>query len=273
MRAGLGQRSSRLWALAALLLGVVAPAQAHDTWVMPTAFRVPAGQPISTLLSAGHGLTPLSAPRRRRLRVLQLVDSLGRHEPERWQRGGKTAQAHFLAAAPGLACLALSTSETLIEIEPETVDHYLSEVQPPAAIVAAWRRQHLRGEAWIERYAKDAKTYLRSGDDSTGWPALAQLGHVLELVPQSDPTRLEAGDTLRLVLHFKGQPAADMALRLFDSAGDERVVRTDAQGGAQFKLGAPGPHLVATTRIQVPASEGAPWTSRFATLGFGVGSA
>ncbi|MFM7506221.1 MAG: DUF4198 domain-containing protein [Rubrivivax sp.] len=273
MGAGLAHRASRLWALAALLLGVAGPAQAHDTWVMPTTFRVPAGQPISTLLSAGHGLTPLSAPRRRRLRVLQLVDSLGRREPDRWQRGGKTAQAHFSAAAPGVACLALSTLETLIDIEPDTVDKYLGEVQPPAAIVAAWQRQRARGEAWIERYGKDAKTYLRSGDDSTGWPALAQLGHALELVPQSDPTRLEPGDTLRLVLHFKGQPAADVALRLFNSAGDERVVRTGTQGGAQFKRGAPGPHLVATTLIQVPASAGAPWTSRFATLGFGVGSA
>ena len=37
-------------------------------------------------------------------------------------------------------------------------------------------------------------------------------------------------------------------------------------------VGAAGPHLVATTLIQQPATVGAPWTSRFATLGFGVGS-
>jgi uncharacterized GH25 family protein len=261
----------RLWALAALLLGLSAPAQAHDTWVMPVAFRVPAGQPISTLLSAGNGLTPLSAPRRRSFRVLQLIDSKGRSDPERWQRGDKSVQAHFPAAAPGVACLALSTNDNEITIEPDTVDAYLREVHAPAHVVEAWKRQRSRGEAWVERYGKDAKTYVRSGASSTGWPALAQLGHGLELVPQSDPTRLEPGDNLVLVLQFGGKPVADAALRLFSGTGDERVLRTDAQGRAQFKLATTGAHLVATTVIQQPAAPGAPWTSRFATLGFGVG--
>jgi hypothetical protein len=262
----------RFWALTALLLGLAAPAHAHDTWVMPANFRVPAGQPISTLLSAGNGLTPLSAPQRRNLRVLQLVHSAGRQEPERWQRSGKSAQAHFPAFAPGVGCLALSTNDNQIEIEPDTVDEYLREVQAPVPVLEAWKRQRVKGEAWVERYAKDAKTYLRSGTASTGWPALAQLGHRLEMVPQSDPTRLEAGDTLTVMLQFDGKPVPDIALRLFAGTAAERVVRTDAQGKAQFKLSASGPHLIATTVIQLPAAPGAPWTSRFATLGFGVGA-
>ena len=266
-------RQPGAWALAALLLGFSAPARAHDTWILPAAFRVPAGQPISTLLSAGHGLTPLRALRRKRLRALHLVDSHGRSEPERWQRGEASAQAHFAAAAPGVACLALGTRQTEIQIEPETVDEYLREVHAPASVVAAWQRQRSRGEAWVERCAKDAKTYLRSGPASTGWPALAQLGHALELVPQSDPTRLEPGHSLAMVLHWGGEPAAGVALRLFNSHGDEHFVRTDAQGLAHFQLGVPGPHLVATTVIQAPAAPGGAWTSRFATLGFGVGQA
>lgn len=262
----------RLWGLVALLLGLSAPAHAHDTWVMPTAFRLPAGQPVSTLLSAGNGLVPLSAPKRRNLRVLQLVHSGGRHEAERWQRSSKSAQAHFPAFATGVGCLALSTNDNQIEIEPDTVDEYLREVQAPVPILEAWKRQRAKGVAWVERYAKDAKTYLRSGTASTGWPALAQLGHQLEMVPQSDPTRLEAGDTLTVLLQFNGKPVPDAALRLFAGTAAEHVVRTDARGLAQFKLAATGPHLIATTVIQPPAAPGAPWTSRFATLGFGVGA-
>lgn len=241
---------------------------------MPATFRVPAGQPISTLLSAGNGLTPLSAPRRRSFRALHLIDSNGRVEPERWKRGDKSAQAHFPAAAPGVACLALSTNETEIKIEPATVDEYLHEVHASPQVLNAWKRQQARGEAWVERYAKDAKTYLRIGTDSkagAGWPALAQVGHKLELVPLNDPTRLEAGDSLLLVVHLDGKPLADVPLRLFSGTTALHVVRTDAQGRAQFQLKSAGPHLIATTVIQQPAAAGAPWTSRFATLGFGVG--
>jgi Domain of unknown function (DUF4198) len=140
-----------------------------------------------------------------------------------------------------------------------------------AACPSAWTRQRARGEPWRERYAKDAKSCLRLGSGDEGWPALASLGQRLELVPQRDPTRLVVGDELVLVLSFDGQPAPDVALRLISVGRPERVQRTDAQGQARFRLAAPGTYLVAATLLQRPVADGAPWTSRFATLGFSVG--
>jgi hypothetical protein len=266
----LGTRRGLHWAMAAWMLMLALPARAHDTWILPTRFQLQTGQPFSTLLSAGHGLTPLVAPRRRRMRSLLLVDSRGQSQPLHWQRGKGTARAQFAAPAPGVACLALGTAKTVIQIEPEGVDGYLREVQAPEFILQAWQRQRSMDQPWVERYTKDAKTYLRRGRTSAGWPALARLGQGLELVPLQDPTRLTPGCRFGLLLLMHGKAVPDVALRLHAGSGTEAVVRTDGAGCASFDLLATGTHLVATTVLQPPLAEHAPWTSRFATLGFAV---
>lgn len=253
------------------LLWVAGLAQAHDTWVLPQRFDPVPGEPLVVRLSSGEGLAPKVVPRQTTVDSLRLVQAGGRREPVQLDRGKTSVQARFEAPAPGLACLAASSDESEIRIEPRLVNLYLKEIHPPAGIMEAWKRQQARGEPWIERYAKDAKACLRIGPGDDGWPALANLGQRLELVPQRDPTRLVVGDELVLVLTLDGQPAPDVALRLIAEGRPERVQRTDAQGRARFRLAAPGTHLVAATVLRQPGADGAPWTSRFATLGFGVG--
>ncbi len=268
-RAGL--KALVLSPLACALAWAPTDASALETWIMPYSFRALPGQPVDTSLSDGNGLTPLSAPQRLSLRALQLVDTSGRFEPERWDRKHRLAQARFRAAAPGVACLVLSTDESEIRITPQAVDEYLAEIQAPAAVLQAWKQQKSRQQPWVEHYTKEAKTYLRSGNAQAGWPALAQIGQRLELVPQSDPTRLQAGDRLTLLLLMDGKPQGDTALRLFTGSQVDRTARTDAQGMARFRLDKAGPHLVSATLLQVPAPAEDHWTSHFATLGFGVG--
>jgi hypothetical protein len=260
-----------LWPLAWALAGASPDASALETWIMPYSFQASLGQPLATSLSDGNGLTPLSAPHRLGLRTLQLVDSSGRFEPERWDRRHRLALARFRAAAPGVACLVLSTDESEIRIAPEAVDDYLAEIQAPGAVLQAWGRQKARQQPWVERYTKEAKTYLRSGTTQAGWPDLAQIGHRLELVPQTDPTRLQAGRWVSLMLLHDGKPQGDTALRLFTGSSADQATRTDAQGLARFRLDKPGPHLVSATVLIAPAAAADPWTSHFATLGFGVG--
>jgi len=250
-----------LWAGAAL---------AHDTWVMPNRFVLPAGEHVAAVVSSGDGLKPIVAPTRRALRTLQLVDVAGRSDAKHWQRLDRQAQAEFEAPAPGLACLVLGMDETEISLDADTVALYLQEIQAPGHIVQAWKQQRANGRPWVERYAKDGKTYLRSGQSQAGWPALQRLGHRLEIVPQTDPTRLMVGDSLGLLLQMDGQAQPGIALRV--SAGDAslQVVRTDSQGRAQVRVTTGGQHLIATTVLKPPASATAAWTSRFATLGFAV---
>jgi hypothetical protein len=169
-----------------------------------------------------------------------------------------------------VSCMAVTTKDREIEIKPETVDAYLAEIRPNSEILQAWAGQRARGQVWKERYAKDAKTYLRTGAGDAGWPALAVLGQVLEIVPAQDPTKVKKGGKLDVVLQHNGKPLPDVALRIYAGKEPERVVRTDAQGRATFALAQTGPHLIATTMLNLPDKPGGLWTSRFATMGFGV---
>lgn len=288
-------RSGILVGLAALLLAWWPAARAHDTWVRPVPLRPLPAQPLKVEISAGHGLQPLSAPRLRRIGHLALAGVRRRPRARDWQRRGRRVVTLLGPPPCGVGCIAMRTRATLIEIDAAGVDGYLAEVQPPAPVMAAWLAQRARGEPWLERYAKDAKSYFRAGRGGASWRRLQRLGRpalpvhtapsghpaphsparcaspVLELLPLRDPTRLRPGSTLAVQLLHEGRPLADTALRLFDRQG-ERIVRTDAAGQATWRVRCRGHQLVATTVLRPPRAAGAPWTSRFATLACTVAS-
>ena len=243
---------------------------AHETSLMPISFTVPEGQAFTARLTAGDGLQPVAAPHRRNIVQLDVVDVQGPRRHLTWKQGAKLAEVTFPAPAAGVACLAYATRSIPLRMKPKLVDEYLAEIQPGSEILAIWKRQRASGKAWTEEYTKNAKTCLRVGEANAGWPQLAILGQVLELVPLQDPTRLRRGDHFDVVLQHDGQPLPDMALRLFSGDADEQVLRTDAQGQARFDLTQTGRHLIATTRLQPPVAPGKPWTSRWASLGFSV---
>ena len=163
-----------------LLLCAASAAQAHDTWVQPLPLRPLPAQPLVLELSAGHGLQPLSAPKKRRLRSLGLI---GRpRQPVAWVRLRNRVRVHFGLTAPGLSCAALSTRASLIEIPPAGVDAYLAEVQPAATVLQAWQAQCARAQPWRERYAKDAKAYFRTGAGGLPWKKVRAIGQTLEIV-------------------------------------------------------------------------------------------
>jgi uncharacterized GH25 family protein len=256
--------------VAACCIAGAASACAHDTWIMPITFNLPPGQPVAARMSAGDGLKTDAPPRRERLVSVELVDAVGRSTHTRWQAEDKHVDLAFPPPAAGVACMAVTTKDREIEIKPDVVDAYLAEIQPGAQVLQAWAGQRARGEPWKERYAKDAKTCIRTGSADAGWPRLQVLGQTLEIVPAQDPTRLRRGERLGVELRHNGKPLPDVALRLYAGQDAEKVVRTDAQGRASFELLRSGPHLIATTRLDLPDKPGGLWTSRFATMGFGV---
>jgi len=245
-------------------------ARAHDTWIMPTTFNLQPGQPVAARMSAGDGLKTDAPPRRDRLVSVELVDANRRSTHTHWQAEDKHVDLAFPPPAAGLACMAVTTQDREIEIKPDVVDAYLAEIHPGPQVLQAWAGQRARGEPWKERYAKDAKTCIRNGSADAGWPRLQVLGQTLEVVPAQDPTRLKRGQRLVVELRHNGKPLADVALRLYAGQDAERVVRTDAQGKATFELTRSGAHLIATTKLDLPHRPGGLWTSRFATMGFGV---
>ena len=102
-----------------------------------------------------------------------------------------------------------------------------------------------------------AKTLVRVGDDPAS-SAAVPIGHRLEILTASDPTRMGAGDVLGVEVRFDGSAHSGPLLAFHAGSGEEpyRTVETDAGGRAEIELVGDGPWmLVARAELPYPDPE------------------
>ena len=254
--------------LAILLLALPVFADAHDTWILPSRWSVPAGAPLVVdLTSAMNFPRPDSAahPDRlvdRKVRLGGVVSSLA------VSPGGTGAKALRLTATrqgAGLATLWITTRPRTLDLKPNEVEEYLREVGASETIGEQWRCSPDR--SWRETYVKVAKTFVRVGgtskDDSWG----EVVGASLELVPTSDPTRVTAGEELGFVVRVNGEPQGGVAVGAVGGTGaTSTLTRSDASGAVRFRLDQSGPWLFRATVIRPAQGRPGEWESVFTTV-------
>lgn len=87
----------------------------------------------------------------------------------------------------------------------------------------------------------------------------------MEIVPERDPTLVQPGEALSVVVLESGRPMAGLGLAATDGK-ERRFQRTDADGRATFRLDRPGRWLLAGTWLRKAEKPGAEWESDFTTL-------
>jgi uncharacterized GH25 family protein len=255
-----------------ILLGTVAgfllagSLYAHDTWILPNRPGVTPGQPVTFDLTSGMafpanevGVKP-DRLARASARLGEAVTDLGR------EVGGKKAlrlKAHF--PKPGIAAVWIESKPRALELKPAEVKEYLEEIGAWDPVGRKWESEG-KGR-WRESYTKHAKTYVRVGrpdrDDSWARP----VGMELELVPESDPTQLAAGEELKVRLLKNGQPAPDVPVGLLAAnAKSGTLSRTDSEGRVRLRFDRGGWWLVRVTVLEPSSKPDLDWESRFATL-------
>jgi uncharacterized GH25 family protein len=249
---------------AVVLLLCARPVWAHDTWLLPAHFRIePGGTLELALTSAMDFPNPETPVKPERLAEAKL------------RLGGTTSplesisQPRVLALRTrvpevGIAVAWVATRERSLELTAEQVTHYLEEVGATDTIGRQWERSGRK--PWRETYAKRAKSIVRVGEDADdSWKR--PVGLDLELLPESDPTRLSVGDTLRLRLLWRGEPLAGLAVgAVAGTPAKPALAHTDAEGRVSFVLSKAGPWLVRATRIVPSQARPGEWDSVFTTL-------
>ena len=188
-------------------------------------------------------------------------------------QAGAPVQAAGGAAEP-ISCWAQSVPYD-IEIAADKVALYFDEIKPPQATRDRWAALQARGLPWIERYVKHARIELSSPpQQSASAPAPAvPSGMGMDLLIQSGLQPLRSGDALVFQVLRDGAPLADFAVELrgvSTPAGQERWLRTDAQGRVQVNAPAPGRWLLRGTDLRSAEAKPDQWDSRFITLAFDV---
>jgi uncharacterized GH25 family protein len=125
----------------------------------------------------------------------------------------------------------------------------------------------------VERYTKFAKAVVEVGDGSSAAPTFRDaVGHALEILPLDDPTRIRAGEPLRLRVLFHSEPLAGVHVkggRATPADENPIAVTTDEQGECAVTATAPGRWYVrALHMVSLEEDPEVRWESYWATLTF-----
>ncbi len=241
-----------------------AAASAHDLWIVPQHGALSFAQGMDFPKSEGP-------PKVESFQALQVrlpsgkLKTLGCLVEDK-----RCPKLDMKPSAPGLYIAAAITTPKTIELDAAAFNSYLVSDGMPHIYLQRAEASALDRPA-KEHYQKWVKALLRTGE-GPGDPT-QPLGHVLEIVPLKDPTKLTDGQTLPVKVLFQGRPL-DGARLGWDHPGDgpepSGTARTNAQGRALIPIAQPGLMTLRLTHMTQPKRKAYEWSSYWTTLTFRV---
>ena len=253
-------------------LWLATAAQAHEFWMLPDRYSLPVQGEVNIALRVGENFVgdPVGFGR-------PMAESL------RWfNRGGEVVLTPQLpdnlnqdnvALAfdrPGAQLIVLDTKSFTITLTPDTFNAYLRE-EGLERVMAQRKAAGQDTQPGRERYRRHVKTLLSVGGQSDAGFGV-RAGQTLEIVPLTDPQRLQAGGSLALQVLFNGQPLSGALVKVWNQRGAQLNVlrtRTDAAGRSTTTLPWPGVWMASVVHM-VPATDnqGWDWDSHWGNLTF-----
>ena len=230
---------SMFFALAGL---VAAPVLAHDFWLQPLRFSLPAPGSVAMRIFVGHG----SARDRWGLSVDRVIlfRSIGPDgmidRKKTLTLGSPDIDAVVPLAKPGAYILAFQSSPSTSDLPFLRFNDYVAEegLTPIAANRKANRTERANGR---EMYSRRGKAIVQVGPlDAAGIGRVTRpIGLSLEIVPERHPATLKSREPLPVRIFYRGRPLPGALVKLTNLAADEKPVataRTDRAGRAVFPI-------------------------------------
>ena len=256
-----------------ILVGMASSGAAHETWLQPISFFVDRPAPQTVHMTSGMGEhystaeTPIAAARVARSGVWFSGAKLSLTQP--------TTLEHALALTwtptkAGVGAVYVELAAKVLNLPDSLIDEYFDEIGASPELRKQWTDTP-SPKQWRESYAKHAKTYVRVGDSTSAFSWRGDTHMELEIVPEADPTRLAAGDTLPLAVRYKGQRMPRFTIAAFrEGTPAPQFIRTDAAGHARLPVGPPGSILLAGVHLRRVHETSLEWRSDFTTMTFRV---
>lgn len=253
-------RSGRFSKLVLLLLGMSSPVRAHDMWVVTDV----AGAQGKICARIGERFPDsVNSVTADRVRQFAVHTEAGRHE-----LSGSFADNQFCAPLP--AGVTNGLVEMVVQPRINSID-----ARRFAEFVKGEGLSHVVGEA----RTNGPVTYLYSRYSKLLFGQLSgratrPMGHLLEIIPDTDPASLKAGAALRVQVMFLGKPLAraQVAAAHEGASGEafEFPVKatTDENGWATLQLTRPGLWYARLIHTIPSADPEFQWHHFFATLTF-----
>lgn len=254
--------------LALLILAFAGPAAAHEFWISPPDYQVPAGKPAVADIRVGESFKGnRNSYLTRRTERFDVVQNGRIIDPDA-TLGDRPVLNKVLPE--GLAVVVYETTDSRLtynEFEKfmRFVDHKDFEGFPD--------RHDARGlprEGFVETYRRFAKSLIAVGD---GAGSDLRVGLDTEIVAMANPYTDDVGGGLPVQVLLRGAPRVGAQVEVYAKAPDGtvlvRLYETDAQGMATIAV-APGYEFMVDAVVLEEGKGEAAWHSMWANLTFKV---
>lgn len=259
---------------------VAASASAHDLWMQPSTFSVPAGGSVPVSMLVGHGKDRENwGIRGDRIILFRSVGPDGRvtNLMPLVQPNAAPPAVALRFAQPGTHVVAMQSTHSESELPAARFNDFLKEEGLTPAIVHR-QRTGANGKAGREVYSRRAKTLIQVGDADPKQNSLAtkRLGLALEIVPERSPYALAPSEKLPVRVYYEGRPLAGALVKLTNLDADARPVATqitDRSGRARFSVPRKGKWLLNVVWVKpITGNPKADYQTTFSSLTFGYPS-
>lgn len=251
------------------------PAFAHDLFLKLDNFFVAVNEKVKISVLNGSFMESEGAVTFARLKDVSFVSPKGERINLAETDFSKNETTSFLSIEPkeaGTYVAGLSTMPREIDLDGKDFNEYLKEDGIPDTLADRTEKKELDKKV-RERYSKHVKTIFQAGNAQTE-NYKTVFGYPVELVPQQNPYKLKAGDTIEVLCLKDGKPLVNQYVMSGRESSGKIVaganVRTDKKGIAKIKLNSAGKwyvRFINMTRLDDPNLN---YESKWATLTFEI---
>ena len=253
--------------LTCLLTFSALPVLAHDFWIEPSSYQVPAGGKVTIRFRVGEHFRGDPLPLDPQRVVVFSHFGPKTEAPVKGVPGLDPAGVVTLDE-PGLHLIAYRSTSSPVTLDPQEFEAYL-RAEGLERIIEERSRRNERGARGRELYSRCVKSLLRAGSSGEEAGFDRVLGFPVELVAKLNPYGLKAGDELPVRVLRQGEPLAGALVTAYPHGEPSRPVRgrSDEDGRVELRLPRPGPWLIKTVHMErIEDGEKADWQSWWASL-------
>ena len=218
--------------LSAALVCAALPALAHEFWISPQTYTVPAGGQLVADIRVGQSFAgPAYAFIPQRFERFDLV--MGDKVIPVEGRIGDRPALNMTAPAEGLVSVVHQTGDNLITWDKSGMFESFVEHKDFAWALDENKQRGIPETGFAERYSRYGKSLIAVG---SGAGQDREVGLETEIVALANPYTDDISGGLPVLVLYQGEPRADTQVEVFAKAADGTVedifYRTDAKGEA-----------------------------------------
>lgn len=257
---------SSVFIVSLLLVGGVASAYAHETWMMPRQFIAATGTEVVLDVTSGMAFPQPESP----IQLSRIRNAAFRLGGKKISISKRKIGSDVLMLTPtfssdGLATVWIALKPRDIDLSDDKVAEYLDEIDATNDIRTLWAE--LRGKVpWKETYTKHAKTFVAVGNAKNDNSWSRGVGAALEFLPTTSPLEIKVGAEFTVELRFQSKSYSGLPVGfLVEGVAKPVFHKSDSQGKATFRMTHPGRAIFFTVRLLFD-KEKKTWVSDFCTM-------